>query len=218
MASDLLYATGGMTVLAFGAWRIERMSPRRPIAYLLCACGIVVIALFSARAASNWGLRIAAVGLYASAGWSLGATAAILSAKRQAGVILASLGTVATAGFKIVSGIASSFGMLAVVMQVLDAHRPAPAFQVLGQAFFFSALGMQTVMIARSQWRFADHGIIGTNLFVPWRQVSAWDWQDATTLVITLRPGFSRALKFRISVASKDRDGAAAILASKLAA
>ncbi len=217
MASEFLLAIGGMIPLAVGIWRVESMAPRRPVGYLMCLCGIVLIGMGAARAGSNWGLRMGAAGMYSLAGTSLGATAAAISAKRHAGTILASLGTVATtAGFKIVSGIACSFGMLAVVMQLLDAHRPAPAFQLLGQALFFATLGMQTVMIARSQWRLADHGIIGTNLFVPWRQVSAWDWQDANTLVIQLRPGFSRARKFTISVAPEVRDGAAAILAGKL--
>ena len=211
-----LLAIGGMIALAFGVWRMACVPPRRPVAYLICAFGVGLIAMGAGWAGSNWGLRIGAAGMYSSAGISLGATAAAISARRLAGTILASLGAVATAGFRIVSGIACSFGMFAVVMQLLDAHRPAPAFQLLGQALFFSTLGMQTLMIAKSQWRLADHGIIGTNLFVPWQQVSAWDWQDANTLVIQLRPGFSRARKFTISVAPEARDGAAAILAGKL--
>lgn len=108
--------------------------------------------------------------------------------------------------------------MLGVVMQALDAHRPASPFQLVGQALFFSTLGIQTGMIARGQWSLADHGIIGTNVFVPWRQVSAWDWQDSNTLVVALKPGFPRARRFTISVSPEARDGAAAILASKIPA
>jgi hypothetical protein len=108
MTPDLVLAVGGMTVLAFGVWRIEYMAPRRPIAILLCACGIVLIATAAARAGSNWGLRIAALGTYSGAGGLLGATTATISAKRHAGAILASLGMVAATGFKIVSAIARS--------------------------------------------------------------------------------------------------------------
>ena len=207
-----------MTMLAFGVWRIECMARYRLIAYLMCACGIVLIATAAARAGSSWGLRIAALGVYSAAGGLLGATAAIISAKRHAGAILASLGMVEAAGFKILSAIASSLGIVGVVMQALDAHRPASPFQLVGQALLFSTLGIRTVMIARGQCSLADHGIIVTNVFVPWRQVSAWDWQDSNTLVVALKPGLPRARRFTISVAPGAHDGAAAILASKIPA
>ena len=218
MVSDLVLAVGGMTTLAFGVWRIESMAPRRAIAYLLCACGILVIGTAAARGGSGWALRIAALGMYSAAGGTLGATAATISTKRHAGAVLARLGMVAATGFKIVSAISASLGILAVVMQALDAHRTASSFQLVGQALFFCTLGMQSVMIARGQWSLADHGIIGTNVFVPWQQISAWDWQDSNTLVIALKPGFPRARRFTISVATEAHDEAAAVLASKIPA
>jgi hypothetical protein len=178
-------------VLALGTWRIESMAPRRPIAYLLCACGIVLIATVAARAGSNWGLRIGALGMYSSAGGCLGATTATISAKRHAGAILASFRKITPTGFKIVSAIAVSGGMLGVVMQALDAHRPGSLFLLVGQTLLFSTFGIQAVMIARGQWSLADHGIIGTNVFVPWRQVSSWDWQDSNTLCDCAKAGIT---------------------------
>ena len=108
--------------------------------------------------------------------------------------------------------------MLAVVMQALDAHRTGSLFVLVGQALFFSTFGIQAVMMASGQWSLADHGIIGTNVFVPWRQVAAWDWQDSNTLVIALKPGFPRAPRFTIAVAPEAHERAAAILASKIPA
>jgi hypothetical protein len=218
MPSDLALAVGGMTVLAFGVWRIERVAARRPIAYLLCACGIVLMAIAAARAGSSWGLRIAALGMYSAAAGLLGGMAATISAKRHAGPILVSLGMVATTGSMVLAAVAGYGGMLAVVMQSLDSHRPVPHFQLIGQSLFFSTLAIQAVVIARGRWSLADHGIIGTNVFVPWRQVSAWDWQDSNTLVIALKPGFLRPRRFTISVAPEVHESAAAILASKIPA
>jgi hypothetical protein len=218
MAPDLVLAVGGMTLLAFGVWRIECMAPRRPATILLCVCGIVLIATAAARTGSNWSMRIAALGMYSGAGGSLGTTAATISTKRHAGAILASLGVVATTGFKIVSAIGISCGMLGVVMQALDAHRPSSLFSLVGQALIFSTFGIHAAIIARGEWRLADQGIIGPNVFVSWRHVSAWDWKDPNTLAIALKPQFLRARRFTIPVVPEARERAAAILASKIPA
>jgi hypothetical protein len=218
MAPDLVLAVFGTSVLAVGVWRMEFRALYRPIAILLCAGGIVLITIAAARAGSNWSLRIAALGTYAGAGGLLGATTATLWAKRHAGAILVSLGMVATTGFKIVSAIAIPGGMLAVVMQALDARRPGSLFLLVGQALLFSTFGIQAVMIARGRWSLADQGIIGPNLFVSWRQVSAWDWKDSDTLAIALKPEFPRGRRFTIAVAPEAHESAAAILASKIPA
>jgi hypothetical protein len=215
MATDLVLAVGGMTVLAFGLWWMERMALRRPIAYVLCACGIVLIATAAARAGSNWALRIAALGMYSTAGLLLGTTTATIWARRHAGAILASLGMVAMTGYKIMSAIAVSGGMLGVFMQALDAHRSSTLFMLVGQGLFFSTLGIKALM-ARAQWSLADQGIIGPDIFVPWRQVSAWHWQDSNTLAIELKPGFLRPRRFTISVAPEAHERPAAILTTKL--
>lgn len=122
-------------MLAFGVWRIESMAPRRMIAILLCTCGLALIGAAAARAGLNLGLRIAALGIYSGTGGLLGATTAAISAKRHAGTILASLGMVATTGFKIVSAIGISGGMLGVVMQALDGERPSSLLLLLPPCF-----------------------------------------------------------------------------------
>jgi len=218
MTLALILAVTGMGVLAFGVWRMESMAPHRmiAIAILLCATGVVLIGIAAAGAGSNWGLRLATLGIYSGAGGSLGTTAAIISAKRQAGTILASLGMVTTTGFRIVSAIAVSGGLLGVVMQAVEGHNPGSLLLLVGQGLFFSTLGLQAVMIARGHWNFAEHGIIGTNVFVPWRQVSAWEWQDSNILAIALKPGLLRPRILRISIAPEGHDLVAAILASKI--
>jgi hypothetical protein len=213
---DALFAIAGMTAVALGVWRTESVASRRPMDYAGYALGIATITTVAARVGSNWGLRIAVIGMYSAAGASLGSTAAIVSAKRHAGAVLARLGTGATAGFKICSGIGCSCGMLAVVMQMLDAHRQIPLLQLIGQALLFSTLGLQTVVIAGNQWRLAEHGIIGTNVFVPWQRVAAWEWEDSNAVAIVLRPVFRRAPRFTIPVAADARDGVAAVLAGKI--
>jgi hypothetical protein len=218
MTLALVLAVSGMGVLAFGVWRMESMAPRRMIAILVCASGIALIGIAAAQAGSNWGLRLAALGLYSSAGGSLGATAVTILAKRQAGVTLASLGMVATTGFKIVSAIAVSGGLLGVVMQAVEGHNPGSLLLLVGQGLFFSTLGIQVVMIAKGHWNFAEHGIIGTTVFVPWQQVSAWEWQDSNILAIALKPGLLRPRILRISIAPEGHDLVAAILANKVPA
>jgi hypothetical protein len=216
MALDLVLAVGGMTLLAIGVWWIERMALRQPIAYLLCACGIVLIATAGVRAGSTWALRIAALGMYSTAGLLLGATTATIWGRRHAGAILASLGMVVMTGFKIVSAIAVSAGMLAVFMQAMDAHRSSTLFMLVGQGLFFSTLGIKALTMAKAQWSLADQGIIGPDIFVPWHRVSAWHWQDSNTLAIELKPGFLRPRRFTISVAPEAHERPAAIFATKL--
>jgi hypothetical protein len=218
MAPDLVLAVGGMAVLVFGAWRIQDRAPRRPITILLCVCGIVLIATAAERAGSNWGLRIAALGMYSTAGLLVGVTTATIWARRHAGAILASFGIVAMTGYKIMSVIAVSGGMVGVFIQAMDAHRSSSLFMLVGQALFFSTLGIQALMMARAQWSLADQGIIGPDIFVPWQQVSAWHWQDSNTLAIALKPGFLRPRRFTIFVAPEAHERAAAILASKIPA
>ena len=218
MAPELVLAVGGMTVLAFGVWRLERMAPRRPIAYVLCAFGTVLMATAAGRAGSNWGQSIAALGMYSTAGLLLGVTTAKMWARRHAGAILASLGMVAMTGYKVMSAIAVSGGMIGVFMQAIDAHRSSSLFMLVGQALFFSTLGIQALMMARAQWTLSEQGIIGPDIFVPWQQVSDWHWHDSNTLAIALKAGFLRPRRFRISVAPETHERAAAILASKLGA
>jgi hypothetical protein len=216
MVPDLVLAVGGMTLLASGVWWIERMALRRPIAYLLCACGIVLIAIAAARSAPKLAFRMAALGMYSTAGLVLGATTATVWARRHAGAILASLGMVAMTGFKITSAVAVSVGMLAVFMQAMDAHRSGTLLMLVGQGLFFATLGIRALTMVRAQWSLADQGIIGPDIFVPWRHVSAWRWQDSNTLAIELKPGFLRPRRLTISVAPEAHERSAAILATKL--
>jgi hypothetical protein len=175
-----------------------------------------MIATCAVRAELSWGLRAAILGTYSGTGGMLGAIASNISAKRRAGPILVTLGTVIATGFKIVSAVAVSLGILSVAMQSIDTHRSGPELMSVGHALMFTTFGIQAVMITTTRWVLADQGIVGPNVFVPWKQALAWDWQDPNTLAIAIKPGLLGARKFRIPVDSDARDEVAAVLASKI--
>jgi hypothetical protein len=126
-----------MASLAFGVfWMGSRpQGASRVLAIVLCVSGIALIAL-AARTEPKWSVRMAALGMYSSSGGLLGMTAWAIWAKRHAGPILVTLGAVATAGFKIVSAIAISAGILSVIMQFLD--MPRSLSMLAGQFWLFA--------------------------------------------------------------------------------
>jgi hypothetical protein len=139
MAHQLLLAISGMLLLAAGTWRIEsrvlRTYKSAAFAALLGLGGIVVVTISAFEAGPSWSIRLAIFGTYSAAGALLGRATVGVRAKRVAGVVLAHLGTGVSLGFKIVSAVAFSIGMLAVVMQIVEAgkgaHRPGSSL-VLG--------------------------------------------------------------------------------------
>jgi hypothetical protein len=218
MELELVLAAGGMALVAVGAWRLESRASRisAALAILLYLCGIAIIAIAVARSESRWALRLALLCTYSGAGGVLGSTIGVMLAKRRAGAILAAIGTVVPARTKILWAGAISAGILGVVMQIIDTERSTSLLMLIGQAWLFAIFGIQGVLMARTRWVLAERGIIGANLFVPWQQVMACDWQDSNTLGIATKPGFRGPRRFTVSVVPEARERAAAILASKI--
>ncbi len=209
-----------MILLAAGVWRIESrpQSLVKTLTILLCVCGIVLIAVAAVRNGSNWNLRIAVLGAYSGTGGLLGSIVHNISAKQRAGAILASLGTAATTGFKIISGIAAPAGILSVGMQFIDARKPGTLLMLIGQGLLFATFGLQALLMVRGRWSLADQGIVGPNAFVPWKQISWWDWQDTNTLAIATKPGFRGPRRLKLSVVPEAHEHATAILATRISA
>jgi len=218
MTLELVVATGGMALVAVGAWRLESRASRlsAALAILLCLCGIGIIAMVAIGSESRWVVRISILGAYSGAGGILGATIGVMLAKRRAGAILATIGTVVPAGTKILWAGAISIGIVGVVMQIIDRERSTSLLMLIGQAWVFAIFGIQALLMARTRWVLAERGIIGAKLFVPWQQVLACDWQDSYTLGIATKPGFRGPRRFTVSVVPEARERAAAILASKI--
>jgi hypothetical protein len=218
MAKELILAIGGMAVLAVGVWLIESRAQRKAVAWLLCACGIVLVAIPVGRASLNWRLHIAVFGAYLGTGGLLGSTLGNISVKHGAGAILANLGMAATTGLKIMWAIAAPAGILSVVMQPIEPRRPGSVLMLVGQGLLFATFGLQAMLMARVRWSLADRGIAGPNAFVPWPQVSAWYWESSDMLAIALKPEFRRGRTLRIPVQPEVHERVTAILASKVPA
>ena len=107
MAQDLILAIGGMAILAVGRWLIGSRAHSRAVACLLCACGIVLIAISTGHANLTWVRRIAVFGTYTGTGGLLGSTIGNISLRGHAGAILANLRMVASAGLKVITAIAA---------------------------------------------------------------------------------------------------------------
>jgi hypothetical protein len=220
MTLELVLAAGGMALVAVGVWRLESRESRirAALAMLLCFCGIGVIAIAVIGSESRWAMRIFIVCTYSGDGGVMGSTIGIMLAKRRAGAILATIGTVVPPSTKILSAGAILIGIIGVVGQVIDLKGTTSLLMLVGQAWFFAIFGIQAVMMVRTRWALAERGIIGAKLFVPWQQVLACDWQDWYTLGIATKPGFRGPRRFTVSVVPEARERAAAILASRIAA
>lgn len=211
---------GGTALLAGGVSRLEPRAQRdraaAVVGFLICACGLALIAAGAIRAESRWALRVAMIGSYCAAGAFFGLATARVLAKRDAGAILARLGTGVSGGIKVIGAICAPMGIIAVLVQLLDAHRRNSALGLIGQALFFTAFGLHFLLLVRSSWCLSEEGIIGPNVFVPWRRVVAYDWGESNTLIITIRRGLLRARRFTIPFVPEARECAAEVLSDKV--
>ena len=223
MAHQLALEIGGMIIFAAGMTRFESRALRpnagAATTILWCLTGFVMIAFAAVQAGLTWSLRLAVLGMYSATGAFLGGTIAAILVKSRAGAVLADLGTGVPTGFKVVSGIGALIGIPAVVIQMISASKPGSMEFLIGQALFFVTSAIRAALMARTKWMLAEGGIIGPNAFVPWRQALAYNWQDANTLGIRTMAGFAGPpRRFTIPVSAEAHEGAAAILASKMAA
>jgi hypothetical protein len=208
----------GMVLLSAGIWVIESRSLRTKaevvLAVLLCLSGIVVIATAS-DAGLSWELRLTIAATYSTAGALLVEPTVNAYSKSRTGTILSSLGKSGHTGLNVISAVVPLMGILGAVAQFIDPHRHGSTLFPISQALFFISFGVWAWLITRTQWLLADRGIIGPNLFVPWEQVTTYDWQDSNALAITVA-GFAFARRFTISVAPEAREYAEAILFNKI--
>jgi hypothetical protein len=217
MADELIFGVVGMALLAVGTclmgWRPGSAS--RALAIFLCVCGIALIAT-AAHGEPRWSVRVAALGMYSSSGGFLGMTAWTIWAKRHAGPILATLGAVATSGFRIVSIIVISAGTLGVIMQYIDTPQSGSLFMLVGQFLFFATFAVQAIVTSKARWCLTECGISGPNVFVPWQQILAYQWQGSNTLALTTKPDFRGARELKISVVPEASGRVAEMLARRI--
>jgi hypothetical protein len=206
-----------MALLAVGicwtGWRPHGSS--RALTIFLCVCGIALIAT-AAHGEPRWSVRVAALGMYSSSGGFLGMAAWAIWAKRHAGPILATLSAVATSGFRIVSMIVISAGTLGVIMQFIDKPRSGSFFMLVGQFLFFATFAIQAIVTSKARWRLTECGISGPNIFVPWQQILAYQWQGSNTLAITTKANFPGARELKIPVVPEASESAAEVLARRI--
>jgi hypothetical protein len=220
MRSELALATCGMILLAAGTFRIDSRRLRRlsgaAFGFMLCISGVILVTMAAVRAAPGWAARLGATGTCSAGAALLGGTAAAALLRRRAGPVLASLGSGAPAGLRVVTMIVVPVGFAGVLMQLADAPRPAAGLVLIGQSLFFAAFGARSLMMVRTRWALAEFGIVGPAVFVPWEAVS-WEWQDPRTLAITTRAAFGGPRRFTVPVAPEARERADAVLAAKAA-
>jgi hypothetical protein len=98
-------------------------------------------------------------------------------------------------------------------MDASGAHSP---LVLAGQASFFLAFGIRTLLMAKTPWVLAEHGILGPSAFIPWQHASAFEWLDADTVAIRTRPEVCGTRQLRIPVAERARQRVDETLAGKL--
>jgi hypothetical protein len=111
----------GMTLIAFGTWRLEsrvwRETGARWPAIGLCLLGVAVAAMAANEAALNWRLRVAVVCSYSAAASFCGAIVAAMAAKRRAGAVITELGTGAPAGLTFVAAVVAPISTVALIVR-----------------------------------------------------------------------------------------------------
>jgi hypothetical protein len=209
-------AVVGMIILAAAVLRTEKASRAGwAVAILLGACGAAAIGI---AASQHGGIsqRVAVFGIYLGTGGLIGNVVGAMR-RSQSGETLLQLGRAAAKGFKIVSAISISMGIISVAVRCMDALRPGDVALLVGQALFFLTGGAQAVIMATGEWRLVDQGIAGPYVFVPWPQVSGWGWADSGTLAVRLKPGFRGGRRFLIPVPEEAQEKAMEIISRKMA-
>jgi hypothetical protein len=213
MVYGWLVALGTM-LTAIGVSRRIFSSPVLRIA--LAVCGPSLIGYAVTRVGYTGTSQVVEFFSYMGAAGGLGSSIDLLFAPKHKGAIV-TLGSAATTGFKVISFIVVPTCIAIIVTNSLEGRRSVGSRYLIAQIAFFSAAGLDSVLMWRARWTLSDDGIVGPYRVVPWAEVESWKWEDPTRLCLALTSARSRtSYQMRIPVPADVHDRAEAFLVHKI--